>query len=139
MHFFFRIVYKWFYLIYKACCFLGLAGYFLTMATLVGFPIIFGIKPYIFLDMATLVIFYGLYYGVLGRDVAEVCADTMASHIGVSYWVSYVHIYYPILISIICFYFDLWYDGSSYLFYVSFIYFLLGVGYLLSLPCPSGL
>ena len=27
--------------------------------------------------------FYGIYYGVLGRDMAESCADRMASKIGV--------------------------------------------------------
>jgi len=28
--------------------------------------------------------FYGIYYGVLGRDIAEICSDSMASKIGVS-------------------------------------------------------
>jgi RING finger protein 121 len=28
--------------------------------------------------------FYGVYYGVLGRDIAEICSDTMASKIGVN-------------------------------------------------------
>jgi RING finger protein 121 len=26
--------------------------------------------------------FYGVYYGVLGRDIAEICSDAMASKIG---------------------------------------------------------
>jgi len=30
--------------------------------------------------------FYGIYYGVLGRDIAEICSDSMASKIGVSYF-----------------------------------------------------
>lgn len=29
--------------------------------------------------------FYGVYYGVLGRDIAEICTETMASRIGVTY------------------------------------------------------
>ena len=29
--------------------------------------------------------FYGIYYGVLGRDIAEICSDSMASKIGVIY------------------------------------------------------
>ena len=29
-------------------------------------------------------IFYGLYYGVLGRDCAEMCTDRLASSMGVS-------------------------------------------------------
>lgn len=28
-------------------------------------------------------IFYGVYFGVLGRDVSEICADKMAANIGV--------------------------------------------------------
>jgi len=28
--------------------------------------------------------FYGIYYGVLGRDMAESCTDRMASKIGVN-------------------------------------------------------
>jgi len=32
-----------------------------------------------------MLLFYGLYYGVLGRDFAEICADSMASHIGVDF------------------------------------------------------
>jgi hypothetical protein len=27
--------------------------------------------------------FYGVYYGVLGRDIAEICSDLMAAKIGV--------------------------------------------------------
>ena len=28
---------------------------------------------------------YGTYYGVLGRDIAEICSDSMASKIGVNF------------------------------------------------------
>lgn len=41
------------------------------------------VKPHVWMDWGMLFLFYGLYFGVLGRDVAEICADTMASHIGV--------------------------------------------------------
>lgn len=49
-----------------------------------GVNLLFDIKAHILMDSGTLMLFYGLYFGVLGRDVAEICADTMASHIGVS-------------------------------------------------------
>ena len=29
--------------------------------------------------------FYGIYYGVLGRDMAESCTDQMSSKIGVKF------------------------------------------------------
>jgi RING finger protein 121 len=46
--------------------------------------VIFDAKPHMWMDFGLLFLFYGLYYGVLGRDIAEICADKMASHIGVS-------------------------------------------------------
>jgi hypothetical protein len=33
---------------------------------------------------AVLLVLYGIYFGVLGRDLAEVCAERMASTMGVS-------------------------------------------------------
>ncbi len=35
------------------------------------------------LDFSMIILFYGVYYGVLARDIAEICSDIMASHIGV--------------------------------------------------------
>lgn len=35
------------------------------------------------MDFGVSLLFYGLYYGVLGRDFAEMCADFMASTVGV--------------------------------------------------------
>merc|ERR1712002_86068 len=77
-----RLVYKWFLLIYKISYGLGIAGYFVIMFTLFGFNMVFLIKPQVAMDFGLLLLFYGLYYGVVGRDFAEVCADQMASHIG---------------------------------------------------------
>lgn len=42
------------------------------------------IKPEDAMDFGVSLLFYGLYYGVLGRDFAEMCADFMASTVGVS-------------------------------------------------------
>ena len=36
------------------------------------------------MDFGLLLLFYGLYFGVISRDFAEVCTDKMASHVGVS-------------------------------------------------------
>ena len=54
------------------------------MFTLFGLNMLLLIKPQTAMDFGLLLLFYGLYYGVVGRDFAEVCADKMASHIGVS-------------------------------------------------------
>lgn len=40
-------------------------------------------QVHVWMDTGMLLLFYGLYYGVLGRDFAELCTDRMASQIGV--------------------------------------------------------
>lgn len=78
-----RQVYKWFLGLHKLCTFLGIVGYILVMLTIMGIPVIFRLQPVSVFDWAIMLLFYGLYYGVLGRDLAEVCAGRMAAHIGV--------------------------------------------------------
>lgn len=36
------------------------------------------------MSMGLTALFYGLYYGVMGRDFADICSERMASSIGVS-------------------------------------------------------
>lgn len=54
------------------------------MGTLMGINLIFGIKANTCLDVGIYLLFYGLYYGVLGRDLAHICTDRLACRIGVS-------------------------------------------------------
>ncbi|CAH2088379.1 unnamed protein product [Euphydryas editha] len=77
-----RLVYKWFYLIYKASCFFGVFGYIVMMLTFMNVNSIFNQKPQVWMDVGLVSLFYGLYFGVLGRDVAEYCTDKMAASIG---------------------------------------------------------
>lgn len=77
-----RIVYKWFLLIYKISYFLGILGYIIMMATFMGLYLFFGVKPHVWMDAGILLMFYALYYGVMARDFAEICAEKMASRIG---------------------------------------------------------
>lgn len=77
-----RLVYKWFYFIYKLSYGLGIIGYLIMMATLCGLNFIFNSPPNVWMDVGLLFVFYGLYFGVLGRDMSEICADKMAVHIG---------------------------------------------------------
>ncbi|XP_026577401.1 RING finger protein 121 [Pseudonaja textilis] len=78
-----RLVYKWFLLIYKISYATGIVGYMAVMFTLFGFNLLFRIQPEDGMDFGISLLFYGLYYGVLERDFAEMCADYMASTIGV--------------------------------------------------------
>ncbi|OWK18043.1 RNF121, partial [Cervus elaphus hippelaphus] len=77
-----RLVYKWFLLVYKISYATGIAGYMAVMFTLFGLNLLFKIKPEDAMDFGISLLFYGLYYGVLERDFAEMCADYMASTIG---------------------------------------------------------
>mmetsp|Transcript_1668 Transcript_1668/g.2178 ORF Transcript_1668/g.2178 Transcript_1668/m.2178 type:complete len:328 (-) Transcript_1668:31-1014(-) len=79
-------VYAWFYWMYRLCYACAVFGYFLLMADIFGIPSAY---PFNLLDLGVsvgyagmLFIFYGLYYGVLGRDCAEMCTDRVASKIG---------------------------------------------------------
>lgn len=69
-------------MLYKLSYVLGLIGYFIMMATFFGLNFVFNAKANTWMDCGLLIIFYGLYYGVLGRDISEICADKMAAHIG---------------------------------------------------------
>lgn len=42
----------------------------------------FGVKPHVWMDVGILLMFYAVYYGVMARDFAEICAEKMASNIG---------------------------------------------------------
>ncbi|KAK3100169.1 hypothetical protein FSP39_015674 [Pinctada imbricata] len=77
-----RLVYKWFLVIYKISYFLGIVGYIAVMFTLLGLNLLLLIKPQTAMDFGLLLLYYGLYFGVVSRDFAEVCSDTMAAHIG---------------------------------------------------------
>lgn len=79
-----RLVYKWFYFIYKLSYGLGIIGYIIMMLTFVGFNFVFNQPPTVWMDVGFMFVYYGLYFGVLGRDVSEICADKMASNIGVN-------------------------------------------------------
>lgn len=77
-----RLVYKWFLLVYKLSYALGIIGYIIMMTTFIGVNLIFGATPQSWMDVALLLIFYGLYYGVLGRDLSELSTDKMSAQLG---------------------------------------------------------
>ncbi|EGT45820.1 CBN-RNF-121 protein [Caenorhabditis brenneri] len=77
-----RMVYKWFLFLHKMSYVLGVVGYLIMMAALLGFHVLFGVTQPTLMDVGILFMFYGVYYGVLGRDFAHICTDRMASRIG---------------------------------------------------------
>lgn len=78
-----RLVYKWFYFIYKLTCVLGIIGYIIMVAAFFGVSVVFNVNPAIWMDYGLIIMYYGLYFGVLGQDIAEICASKMAAHLGV--------------------------------------------------------
>nr|XP_013807019.1 PREDICTED: RING finger protein 175 [Apteryx mantelli mantelli] len=77
-----RLVYKWFLLIYKLTYAIGIVGYLAIMFTMFRLSLFFRIKTEDSMDFGVILLFYGLYYGVMGRGFAEICSDYMASTIG---------------------------------------------------------
>ncbi|XP_067663860.1 E3 ubiquitin ligase Rnf121-like isoform X1 [Haliotis asinina] len=77
-----RLVYKWFLLIFKLSYAAGVLGYLVVMLTIFGISMLFLVKPQTGMDFGLLTLFYGLYFGVVSRDFAEVCSEFMAAHIG---------------------------------------------------------
>lgn len=60
------------------------------MATFSGLNFIFNQAPNVWMDVGGLFVFYGLYFGVLGRDVSAICTDKMAAHIGVDFIIEFL-------------------------------------------------
>ena len=77
-----RRVYKWFVGMYKLCYFMGVAGYGSILFDFFGFRAALGLPKQI-APFGSLVLFYGLYFGVLVRDSAEMCADRIQQRLGV--------------------------------------------------------
>lgn len=80
-------VYGWFFMVYKASYTLSIVGYVLVMAEFVGIShlLIRLTHSEVFhsvVSLGALLMFYGLYFGVLGRDCAEMCTTRLASTMG---------------------------------------------------------
>lgn len=76
-------MYKWFNFVYKLSYGLGIIGYIIMMLAFFGVNFVFNHPPQTWMDLGLLFVYYGLYFGVLGRDLSEICTDKMAANIGV--------------------------------------------------------
>lgn len=77
-----RVVYNYFLKVFKITYGVGIAGYTFFVLAFFGLPAMFMIKPETWLDLAILLLFYGVYFGVITKDIADMCTDRMASTIG---------------------------------------------------------
>lgn len=76
-----RKVYDFFFTSYQAAYGVGFAGYVMIMADFVGLQQLL-MLPRSFAAVGFQFFYHGLYFGVLGRDFAELCAEYMKSSLG---------------------------------------------------------
>ncbi|KAI9261603.1 hypothetical protein BDA99DRAFT_511877 [Phascolomyces articulosus] len=76
-----RMVYKWYTVVYTTSFVIGVIGYGLILLVFFGLASLFSAEPGS-MQAGVLLLCYGLYFGVLGRDFVEICSDRMASTIG---------------------------------------------------------
>ena len=58
---------------------MGVLGYVMLVMLLSGLVYAFPKAAEFVIEFSTSLVFYGMYYGVLGRDFAELCVDYMAA------------------------------------------------------------
>ena len=73
-----KLIWRFFLATYRLCMALSLAGYVFIILEFLGVGAFLGIAGSLG-QWGTTMIFYGLYFGVLWRDIAEICADRLAS------------------------------------------------------------
>ncbi|CAH8531786.1 unnamed protein product [Schistosoma bovis] len=76
-----RRVYRWFLFVHTVSYILGVGGYVLLVLTFFQVNLLFLLPTKVSVDLSLLALFYGLYYGVIARDFAEVCTNKLAAQI----------------------------------------------------------
>lgn len=87
----FRLVYKWFLFVYKAIYGLGILGYMVVCLIMFGVNLMFRIVFDIVMEFGVIVLFYGFYFGVFGRDFVEICVDKIVLKLGVSNFILFCY------------------------------------------------
>ena len=73
-----KLIWRFFLGTYRLCMALSFAGYVFIICEFLGLADLFGLAGSLG-QWGTTMIFYGLYFGVLWRDIAEICADRLAA------------------------------------------------------------
>ncbi|KAI8916011.1 hypothetical protein EDD86DRAFT_186297 [Gorgonomyces haynaldii] len=80
-----RLVYSWYSRVYDVCYLLVIVGYGITLVAFFHLPVVFGTSNKTEGDVfvtGILMMFYGLYFGTLGRDFVDRLSDRMAQAMG---------------------------------------------------------
>lgn len=77
-----RLLYKWFFMVYSVSSIVAVTGYSILLLTFFGINMLLNISPQTSLDIGFMMLFYGIYYGVLCRDFTDFLVDRLAARIG---------------------------------------------------------
>lgn len=77
-----RMLYKWFFMVYSVSSVIAVVGYTILLLTFFGINMLLNIGPQTALDIGFMMLFYGIYYGVLCRDFTDFLVDKLAASIG---------------------------------------------------------
>lgn len=70
-------MYGWFLAAYKVSVAVGMTGYILLILDMFGIGLL--LAKYVEPGLSLVLLWYGLYFGILGRDLAEVASEQMVS------------------------------------------------------------
>ncbi len=77
---FYRLIYTWFLLLFIIFCLLGFTGVTLIIASFIFYEDIGrNMKAIAWIAKGVSLLSYALYYGILTRDFAQICAEKMSS------------------------------------------------------------
>lgn len=75
----------WFLFVHTATNGLGMFGYIVMLLAFFQLNLLFLISTHFTVEVGFCALIYGLYFGVVARDFAEICTDKMAAQISVSF------------------------------------------------------
>ena len=77
-----RVVYQYFYACYRLCYGCAMLGYLLLMSEFLGLSLLLPDALTPLAPTGFRLLFYGLYYGVLSRDLCQLCSQALAVNLG---------------------------------------------------------
>jgi len=77
-----RLVYRVFLFMFRVSLTVGTVGYMCFLFTMLGFNLMFMLSPETAFDFSFLCLWYGFYFGVVVRDLSDVCSTSIAKKVG---------------------------------------------------------
>lgn len=77
-----RLVYRVFLFMFRVSLTIGTVGYLCFLFTMLGFNLMFFVSPELAFDFSFLCLWYGFYFGVVVRDLSDLCSTSIAKKVG---------------------------------------------------------